>query len=435
MKYRLLFIVLFITSSVFSQSDIYYFKDSSSSLTYETILEKEFKLLKKQILDKHSNDVYWFKVPAYKTDSKYVIRIPYDRIYKADAYQNLENVEMLSNERYVSYRFSRDYDFYIKVTPELHSYIPIELDTQAESISKDKNELILSGFYYGFAFLIIIYNLSYYFLFKDEVFLYYSLFLFSMSLGVFIMDGMLNFFHVPKSIGDFLMTLNYIFLAYFSSKFANCYLLLDSYYPKFKKISYSIGIAIVILAVLYLNFKNYYHLLLLNILLFGLLFSYWLFAIILFKKNIYTKILAFAYVIILFSGIDFFILKFLGASIVDIDATNIKVGGFLEMIILSIAVLYRMKILREENVYMRDEIIKFSTKFEEQTLSKSKIEFLSSREREIFNLIVSIKTNKEIANQLNVSVNTVKFHIKNIYEKLEIKSRKEALTIAENAIK
>ena len=138
--------------------------------------------------------------------------------------------------------------------------------------------------------------------------------------------------------------------------------------------------------------------------------------------------------IVLFSAIDFFILKFLGISFANINPVNIKIGTFLEMIILSVAVLYRMNILKEENEHMRNEIIKFSSELQNPILSKNKIELLSVREREIFQLITLRKSNKEIANELNVSVNTVKFHIKNIYEKLEIKSRKEVLSMAENAV-
>jgi ATP/maltotriose-dependent transcriptional regulator MalT len=60
---------------------------------------------------------------------------------------------------------------------------------------------------------------------------------------------------------------------------------------------------------------------------------------------------------------------------------------------------------------------------------------LSVRENEIFELIVSSKSNQEIANQSNISLNTVKFHIKNIYEKLQVKSRKEVLHIAKIQLK
>ena len=148
----------------------------------------------------------------------------------------------------------------------------------------------------------------------------------------------------------------------------------------------------------------------------------------------------FAYVILLFSGIDFFVLKFLDLSIINIDSITIKIGAFVEMIVLSVAVLYRVKVLKDDNVYMKNEIISFSKEIEQltsinkQDAVKENIENLSYREREIFDLIASGKSNKEIANEVNISVNTVKFHLKNIYEKLNIKSRKEALII-ENSLK
>lgn len=435
MKFRLLFLLLFFTSFIFAQSEIYYLKDSSGNITYEQIVNENFKLLEGQILEKHSDDIYWFKIPAYPTDSKYIARILYERINKGDVYQDGKRIEKLPNQRYLSYSFTREADVYLRIDPKLHSYIPIDLNTEEASISKDKNQLLFNGFYYGFALLIVIYNLCYYFLFKDDAFLYYSLFLITMAFGVFTLDGMLNYMMVSENVNDVIMILNFVFLAYFSSKFVNSFLILDSHYPKLKRFSYLLGVLIIIFGVLYLILKDYYCFLLLNISVFTLLFVYWFSSVLLFKKTIYSRILTFAYVIILFSGIDFYIFKSLGISLININPVTIKIGAFSEMIILSIAVLYRMKVLREENLHMKNEIFKFSKELEKRDSLKNKVDFLSLREREIFDLIVLIKTNKEIANELNVSVNTVKFHIKNIYEKLDIKSRKEVLTIAENSVK
>jgi two-component system, sensor histidine kinase LadS len=440
MKYKFSIILFLIQLAVFSQTDIYFFKDSTHNFTIENIKKEKFQLLESQILEKYSNDYYWFKIPALKnnaTDSKYIFRILYERINHADAFQNDVELKKLHNQRNLSYRFSRDDDVYIKVDPKLHTYIPVTLDSEQKSILKEKNQLLINGFYYGFALLIIVYNLFYYALFKDDAFLYYALFLTSMSFGIFTMDGMLNFYNVDEKINNFLMVLNYIFLAFFSSKFANSYLLLDRYYPKLERYSYVVGYVIIALGILYLVQLDYYYLLLLNILVFNLLFAYWLCTVLLFKKNFYVKILAVAYVIILFSGIDFFVLKFLGISFINADATTIKIGAFLEMIILSIAVLYRMNILKAENEYMRNEIVNYSKQINELTIprkenNKSSIEELSLREREIFDLIILGKSNKEIAETLNISVNTVKFHVKNIYEKLQIKNRKEAYNLSVN---
>jgi len=50
-------------------------------------------------------------------------------------------------------------------------------------------------------------------------------------------------------------------------------------------------------------------------------------------------------------------------------------------------------------------------------------EVLSVREREIMRLAAEGLSNKAIARQLNVSEGTVKVHLHNIYQKLDIKSR------------
>ncbi|MEP5612257.1 MAG: LuxR C-terminal-related transcriptional regulator [Cyclobacteriaceae bacterium] len=54
-------------------------------------------------------------------------------------------------------------------------------------------------------------------------------------------------------------------------------------------------------------------------------------------------------------------------------------------------------------------------------------ETLSEREFDILQLALTDKTNREIADEIFVSVNTVKYHLKNIYEKLGVSNRKEAL--------
>ena len=62
-----------------------------------------------------------------------------------------------------------------------------------------------------------------------------------------------------------------------------------------------------------------------------------------------------------------------------------------------------------------------------ETFNNHLVNPLSDREFEIFKLIFSEKTNREIAEVSFVSVNTVKFHLKNIYDKLGVSNRKEAL--------
>jgi LuxR family maltose regulon positive regulatory protein len=57
-------------------------------------------------------------------------------------------------------------------------------------------------------------------------------------------------------------------------------------------------------------------------------------------------------------------------------------------------------------------------------------ELFSEREREVLRLLAANLSNREIADTLYVSVNTVKTHLKRIYEKMAVKNRHEATSRA-----
>ena len=54
-------------------------------------------------------------------------------------------------------------------------------------------------------------------------------------------------------------------------------------------------------------------------------------------------------------------------------------------------------------------------------------EAMTSREYEIFNHIIDGKKNSDIADTLNISQNTVSFHLKNIFKKYDVHTRLELL--------
>jgi DNA-binding NarL/FixJ family response regulator len=55
---------------------------------------------------------------------------------------------------------------------------------------------------------------------------------------------------------------------------------------------------------------------------------------------------------------------------------------------------------------------------------------LSERELEISKMVAAGKSNRAVAEQLSVSENTVKYHLKNILQKLGVSNRTEAVTLA-----
>ena len=52
---------------------------------------------------------------------------------------------------------------------------------------------------------------------------------------------------------------------------------------------------------------------------------------------------------------------------------------------------------------------------------------LTKREKEVFKLLVTNKTTKEIAEMLNISEKTVRNHISNAMQKLGVKGRAQAV--------
>jgi two-component system NarL family response regulator len=60
----------------------------------------------------------------------------------------------------------------------------------------------------------------------------------------------------------------------------------------------------------------------------------------------------------------------------------------------------------------------------------SSIETLTAREFEVFGLLASGETNRQIAEVLYISENTVKIHVHNILKKLKLRNRREAAKFA-----
>lgn len=65
--------------------------------------------------------------------------------------------------------------------------------------------------------------------------------------------------------------------------------------------------------------------------------------------------------------------------------------------------------------------------FKSITQKHPELKELSHRELDIFLVLLSDKTQKQIAEELYVSVSTVHFHTKNIYKKLNVTGRKQLL--------
>ncbi len=79
--------------------------------------------------------------------------------------------------------------------------------------------------------------------------------------------------------------------------------------------------------------------------------------------------------------------------------------------------------LNDKSLAFIDTILK-----EQRTTTESKLSQLglSHREQQLIPLLMKGKTNKEISSELGITENTVKFHLKNLFLKINVKNRNEA---------
>lgn len=62
-------------------------------------------------------------------------------------------------------------------------------------------------------------------------------------------------------------------------------------------------------------------------------------------------------------------------------------------------------------------------------INNSPLTTLTKKELEVLSSLAGGRTNKEIAKEMDVSQNTIKFHVRNIYEKLSVRNRSEAIAL------
>jgi two-component system nitrate/nitrite response regulator NarP len=60
-------------------------------------------------------------------------------------------------------------------------------------------------------------------------------------------------------------------------------------------------------------------------------------------------------------------------------------------------------------------------------LKRDPAEDLTGREKTLLAALARGRTNTELANELGISINTVKFHLRNLYEKLGFRNRAQAI--------
>jgi DNA-binding CsgD family transcriptional regulator len=124
-----------------------------------------------------------------------------------------------------------------------------------------------------------------------------------------------------------------------------------------------------------------------------------------------------------------FLLKWLELRFIIFDHSFEIYIGFIALIFTALGIWLALKLSKPkiETVVVEKEV--YVTRNENFVLDASLVAQLelSKRELEILNLLALGHSNQEIAAKLFVSVSTVKTHIQNLFEKLDVKRRIQAI--------
>jgi uncharacterized protein YacL (UPF0231 family) len=170
-----------------------------------------------------------------------------------------------------------------------------------------------------------------------------------------------------------------------------------------------------------------------NAVCYSVLSVYFLAGVYLFSKKNYPKFYVIAYSIPLLFAIDFFVLQNMGIGFLITEAVHLKVATLVEMLVLTYAIVYRMRAVKEENKLRQTELRIFlkrqevmnrksaSQLMEDMYLENLIMHYdLDGFEIKLLQYISEGKDNAKIARKLRTTEAEIEEFTVELYHKLEI---------------
>lgn len=126
-------------------------------------------------------------------------------------------------------------------------------------------------------------------------------------------------------------------------------------------------------------------------------------------------------------ALSLLLLKWLEVKYIIYDQAFETYAGIIALLFTALGVWLAIKLMQPKTIVIEKEILKPST--ESCVINTLEIEKLglSKREIEVLNMLATGLSNQEIGNQLYISLATVKTHVSNLYNKLNVKRRIQAI--------
>ncbi|MFD1804903.1 HTH-type transcriptional regulator MalT [Pasteurella oralis] len=134
--------------------------------------------------------------------------------------------------------------------------------------------------------------------------------------------------------------------------------------------------------------------------------------------------------------------NFISAFVVEGDIMAQQIRQLLQLNVLDELALHKAQfILRNINQYYRHKFAHFDEQFVAKLLQNPqvpellKISPLTQREWQVLGLIYSGYSNEQISDELQVAITTIKTHIRNLYQKINVANRSEAIDYTRELLK
>jgi hypothetical protein len=248
--------------------------------------------------------------------------------------------------------------------------LPIKATSIVREVSQKSEanttaSLFLKGSFYGAISIILLLNMVSFFLFEEKIFGYFGLAVTGTVLLFFGEDNLSSIlFQDTLFKGTAVTTTILCATAGLVALYSSQYLTIKEYFPKLKTFTTPLFLVAAGLSVTHWFVDNAMLPVAVNIIAFTLLTCYFGGGILLFLKNNYSKFYVLGMAIPLMLVLDYFVLQVIGINFLNVSLTIVKASFFINVLLMTYAILYRMKDIKEQTAARKIEMEIFLKKQE-----------------------------------------------------------------------
>lgn len=351
----------------------------------------------------------------------------------------------------------QDSVYYLEINNHPPQLLDIQLQERSQFWSSESVSLLRIGLYYGLALMSVIFNVVFYLIFKDKRFITYCILLFTTFISFFYEDGMFYYFSDGRLIKDYLIVLNSAVSSIVAVLFTFHFLDLNTVFQRFKKWFIAVA-ALMLTGVLVYALTDSPAV---QMFVYGLCFlspvSCLYLAARQFRKDVYARFLVLTFGFVVLTGMLYVLYTRVDSSAFAwFGIHTFRLVSAIEIISISFAIIFKARALQRENDRYREELDNYlkaleikaadeqlrkngtathpSQAFTKPVLAETlKAQYdLTEREIDVLLCIWDGLTNKEIAERLFITVSTTKYHVSNLYLKLDVKNRNQVQVLRES---